>query len=222
MVSVFDNGVGVNIAGDHLSMQGTNFLLGAGAYGFSAPRATYQDVKILGLPQISQANMFHSTDNLMGVTIDPAPIFNLATNNLKFTKIVTSGTPTNILRLNLFQNFARFRLILTAFDGNGFQTKQYDFGITGNTIVGNGVLNTGAAAYTSPPDPIITPLSTFRNSNWDLALGTLTLTPSGNGIVVGITATETGALGAGRMPTIIGELEVLNYNYNSGSINLIP
>ena len=211
MVSVPNGGTGVNIVGDHLLMQGTNFGLGSGSYGFSVPSAAYKDVKILGLPQIAQVNMFHSTDNISGLTIDPAPA--LPTSKVKFTKIVTSGVPTNILSLNQFVNFARFRLILTAFEGNGFQTKQFDFGITGNNIVGN-----------TPADPIVTPLSTFQNSNWNLALGVLTLTPNGNSVVVGITATDSGALVSGH-PTIIGELEALDY-YDShgwaGSINVIP
>jgi hypothetical protein len=212
MVSVFDLGVGVKIIGDHLLMQGTNFSLGVGSYGFSATSAVYQDVKILGLPQVSLANMFHATDNIAELTLDPAPVIPIS--KIRFAKTVSSGVPTNILSLNQYVNFARFRLVLTAFGGNGFQTKQYDFGITGNTIVGN-----------TPADPQVTSLSTFQNANWNLSLGTLTLTPSGNSVVVGITATMSGALGSGHAPTIIGELEVVNYydpSGHSGFINVTP
>jgi hypothetical protein len=201
---------GIDVQGDHLLVQGTLFEnLGSAAYGLALPKPIYTDVKLLGIPSISSPNIFQTGANLMGVQVDPPRPSRLFPGRIHFVKQVISGAPTGILKLSSFSQFSRFRLILTAYDGNGFQTKQYDFGLTANTIRGN---------------VIETPLSTYSNTNWQLALVSgLQFTASGSDLTVSITATEAGLLGQGHNPTIVGELEVLNFEpaAATGAINLL-
>jgi hypothetical protein len=198
--------VGVDVQGDHLLVHGTAFLnLTGAAYGLALPKAIYSDVKILSVPSISSPNIFLPGANLMGVQVDPPQVARMSPARIRFSKTVPSGTVTDLLRISSFAQFGRFRLTLTAFAGNGFQTKQFDFGVTANTIVG------GA-------DPIVTPLSTFSNANWQLALGALQFSASGTDLIVRISATAAGVLGNGQSPTILGDLEVLNYEPAPGTM----
>jgi hypothetical protein len=207
------NGTGIEVTGDQLLVQGTLFTIPSNSYGMSLPQSYYTDIELIGVPTITASNMFAAGANFMGVKMDPPRISHMVTSKISFAGIVTSGTATNILSLNSFAIFGRFRLILTAFGGAGFQTNQYDFGITGNTITGS---------------VVVTPLSQFSNSNWTLALSQFTFTVNGSNILVGVTATESGTLGHGNNPMIIGELEALNFenggvgnSSSSGAINIL-
>jgi len=200
---------GIDVQGDHLLVQGTLFRnLTSSSYGIALPKAAYTDVKLLGIPSISSPNTFKPGANLMGVQVDPPQPARLSPSKVHFVKQVTSGALTDILRFSSFTEFGRFRLVLTAYDGNGFQTKQFDFGVTSNTV--NGTL-------------VTTPLSTYTNANWNLVLGTLQFGVSGSDLILRITATESGVLGTGHNPTVVGELEALNYEPSAvrGAINIL-
>jgi hypothetical protein len=205
--------VGIDVQGDHLFVQGTTFnnlASNVSAYGFSLPKSIYTDVKIMGIPSISAANIFQPGANLLGVQVDPPRPARMTPARIHFSKQVDSGAVTDVLRIKSFNQFGRFRLVLTAFAGNGFQTKQFDFGVTAGNRIGN-------------TDPIVSTLSTSSSPSWDLRLGALQLTPSGSDLIVKISATSGGTLGVNARPFIVGELEVLRYEPGglTGSINVL-
>jgi hypothetical protein len=180
-------------------MLGVDLNPGAGGTSITATSAVpFRDVYLYNIPQSGLASFFAANSNLLSVVLEPAGVSSVFRKTIDFTKSLTSATPTNILKLDNFQNAARFRLFIMATVGAGMMTKQYDFIITSQTIVGG-------------TDPIVTNLSTFSNGNWNISIGALTLTGGGVAVTVGLTVTTSGALGTGQPGVIYGQLDCYAY-----------
>jgi len=204
-------GNGINIAGDNLSIRGTNILPGTGGTGITATSPVpFRNVQLQGIPGMSSiSGFFGSGTNLLNLGfVQPSLVNDLYHQTYDFVKTPTSGTATQILNLNNFANFAKFKLTVMATIGAAVAIKQFDFAITSQNITGS-------------TDPILTTLSSFTNGNWGLSLGNATLTASGNDIVVSITSSTSGTLGAGHNPTLYCSLEVFAYSStNTGAVVL--
>jgi hypothetical protein len=203
------NGITVHVGGDNLNVHGTDILADGGikitvdadiprknVNFFNCPGILATDVNGTGLGNIGALNFY------------PALARNVSLKTTTFYKSLVSATPTPICDLQDYANFARFRLKVMAGVGAGLVVNYFDFIITSNTIVGG-------------TDPIVTALSSFTNGNWGMAIGTLTLTPSGTKITVGLTCTTSGALGTGSPAQVWFELESYTYSEAAGTITLL-
>jgi len=199
----------INIAGDDLAIHGTNIL--PGSTGITATSGgPYRNVQLLDIPTMSlYSNFFGAGTNLLALgLVQPSPVDFLFHQTYDFVKVPASGTPTNILNLNNFSEPAKFKLTVMATVGAGVVVKQFDFAVTSYNLTGS-------------TDPIVTTLSSFTNGNWGLSLGNVTLTASGNNIVVGITASTSGSLGKGNNPTLYCSLEVFAFSNTSAAAVLL-
>lgn len=206
------NGYAIDLNADNLNVYGTQLGDAGSGYALNVPVAAppYRNVSFNNVPNFSSANInAGGAYNASALNVYPSQINKVYRRTVDFSKSLTSGVATNLIDLDNWQNFAKFRLTIMSTVGAAAVIKQSDFVITSQTITGG-------------TDPITTALSSFTNGNWGLTLGNTTLTASGTKITVGVTATTSGALGTGQPSVLYCTLDVFAYNgTGTGTIKIL-
>lgn len=209
---VSTNGYAVDVNADNLNVYGTALNDSGSGYRVNVPSAAppYRNVNFINVPGLSSLGInAGGAYNASALNVYPSQVNNVYRRTVDLAKSLTSGVATNIIELDNWQNFAKFRLTIMSTVGAAAVIKQSDFVITSQTITGG-------------TDPITTALSSFTNANWGLTLGNITLTPSGTKVTVGVTSTTSGALGTGQPAVIYCTLDVFAYNgTGTGTIKIL-